>query len=115
MGAPSKLYVIRKTDSYVLHKVLCKYQTNFAFYLVRDSRAAMVKMVVYYTRLVYTGLLVELEHPKIKTTLIDEMFESVMGEHVFLKLSVIRKASSSSRARPTLLFSWAETAARRWW
>jgi hypothetical protein len=37
------------------------------------------------TRLTYTGLLVELEHLKIKTTLIDEMFPSVMGENVFLK------------------------------
>jgi len=37
------------------------------------------------TCLVYIGLLVELEHLKIKTTLIDEMFASVMGEYVFLK------------------------------
>ena len=37
------------------------------------------------TRLAYTGLLVELEHLKIETTLIDEMFASVMGEYVFLK------------------------------
>ncbi len=37
------------------------------------------------TRHSYTGLLVELEHLKIKTTLIDEMFASVMGEYVFLK------------------------------
>ncbi len=37
------------------------------------------------TRLAYTGLLVELEHLKIETTLIDEMFTSVMGEYVFLK------------------------------
>ncbi len=37
------------------------------------------------TRLVYTGLLGELEHPKIETRLIDEMFASVMGEYVFLK------------------------------
>ncbi len=36
-------------------------------------------------RLVYTGLLVELEHLKIKTTLIDEMCESKMGDYVFLK------------------------------
>jgi hypothetical protein len=35
-------------------------------------------------RLAYTGLLVELEHLKIKTTLMDEMFASVMGEYVFL-------------------------------
>jgi hypothetical protein len=37
------------------------------------------------TRLTYTGLLEELEHLKIKTRLIDEMFASVMGEYVFLK------------------------------
>jgi hypothetical protein len=37
------------------------------------------------TRLACTGLLVELEHLKIKTTLIVEMFASVMGEYVFLK------------------------------
>jgi hypothetical protein len=33
----------------------------------------------------YTGLLGELEHLKIETRLIDEMFPSVMGEYVFLK------------------------------
>ncbi len=32
-----------------------------------------------------TGLLGELEHLKIETRLIDEMFASVMGEYVFLK------------------------------
>jgi hypothetical protein len=37
------------------------------------------------TRLVYTVLLGELEHLKIKTRLINEMFVSVMGEYVFLK------------------------------
>ena len=37
------------------------------------------------TVLVYTGLFVELEHLKIETRLIDEMFASVMGEYVFLK------------------------------
>jgi len=35
--------------------------------------------------LTYTGFFVELEHLKIETTLIDEMFVSVMGEYVFLK------------------------------
>jgi hypothetical protein len=34
---------------------------------------------------VYTGLLGELEHPKIKKRLIDEMLASVMGAFVFLK------------------------------
>ena len=37
------------------------------------------------TRLVYTGLFGGLEHLKIETRLIDEMFASVMGEYVFLK------------------------------
>ncbi len=37
------------------------------------------------TRLTYTGLIGELEHLKIKTSLIDEMFPSVRGENVFLK------------------------------
>jgi hypothetical protein len=37
------------------------------------------------TLLPYTGSLGELEHLKIKTRLIDEMFVSVMGEYVFLK------------------------------
>ncbi len=36
------------------------------------------------THLTYTGFLGELEHLKIKTRLIDEMFASVMGEYVFL-------------------------------
>jgi hypothetical protein len=37
------------------------------------------------TRLGYTGFLGELEHLKIETRLIDEMFASVMGEYVFLR------------------------------
>ncbi len=37
------------------------------------------------TRLTYTGLFGEMEHPKIETRLIGEMFPSVMGEYVFLK------------------------------
>jgi hypothetical protein len=37
------------------------------------------------TRLKYTGFLGELEHLKIETRLIDEMFPSGMGEYVFLK------------------------------
>ncbi len=37
------------------------------------------------TRLEYTGLIGELEHLKIESRLIDEMFPSVMGEYVFLK------------------------------
>ena len=33
-----------------------------------------------FTRLVYTGLVVELEHLKMKTRLIDEKFANAMGE-----------------------------------
>ena len=35
-----------------------------------------------FTHLTYTGLVVELEHLKIETRLIDENFASVMGECV---------------------------------
>ena len=35
-----------------------------------------------FTRLTYTGLVVELEHLKIETRLIDEKFPNVMGEYV---------------------------------
>ncbi len=38
------------------------------------------------TRLTYTGFRGELEHLKIKTRLIDEMLESVMGECVIVTL-----------------------------
>jgi hypothetical protein len=38
------------------------------------------------THLGYTGLLGQLEHLKIETRLIDEMFASVMGEYVFLEV-----------------------------
>jgi hypothetical protein len=34
------------------------------------------------TRLTYTGLVVELEHLKIETRLIDEKFANTMGEYV---------------------------------
>jgi hypothetical protein len=51
----------------------------------------------------------ELEHLKIETRLINEKFESVMGECVILdvmgepsKLSVIRKTAVLTRTRPTL-------------
>jgi hypothetical protein len=42
-------------------------------------------LIVRSTRLTYTGLLGGLEHLKIGTRLIDEMFASVMGDYVFLK------------------------------
>ena len=42
------------------------------------------------TRLAYTGLPGGLEHLKIETRLIDEMFESVIGECVILTSQVLR-------------------------
>ncbi len=71
------------------------------------------------TCLTYTGLLEELESLKIETTLIDEKFAIVMGECDLdmmdypSKLRVIRKVSALARARPTLLLSCTEKAARR--
>jgi hypothetical protein len=35
-----------------------------------------------FSRLAYTGLVVELEHQKIETRLIDEKFANAMGEYV---------------------------------
>jgi hypothetical protein len=52
-----------------------------------------------YTRLVYTGLHGELEHLKIKTTLIDEICASVMGEYVFLKWWVTHPWSCQRKSR----------------
>ncbi len=48
---------------------------------MKDSKTKTEKS----SRLTYTGLFGELEHLKIKTRLIDEMFPSVMGEYMFLK------------------------------
>ena len=73
------------------------------------------------TRLAYTGLLGALEHLKIETRLIDEMFARVMGEYPSVLevigvpsiFKLIRKADALARVRPTLLLS-CETKAARW-
>ena len=39
-----------------------------------------------FTRLTYTGMVVELEHLKIETRLIDATFANVMGEYVTQRL-----------------------------
>ena len=64
----------------------------------------------------------ELEHLKIKTRLINEMFVSVMGEYVFLEvigtpsmLRLTRKAATLRRVLPTFALSREENAARRKW
>ena len=48
-------------------------------------------LVVARPRLGYTGLVVELEHLKMETRLIDEKFANAMGEYIFVY---------SSRANP---------------
>jgi hypothetical protein len=48
---------------------------------MKDSKTKTEKS----THLGYNGLHGELEHLKIKTRFIDEMFVSVMGEYVFSK------------------------------
>ena len=40
------------------------------------------EFTIRFTRLTYTGLVVELEHLKIETRLIDEKFVNTMGEYV---------------------------------
>ena len=63
------------------------------------------------TRLTYTLLVVELEHLKIETRLIDEMFPSEMGEYVIGESSTLRltrKVSSLTRVMPTFSRNWVE-------
>jgi hypothetical protein len=54
-------------------------------HVVKRQKAKKRGKILTSTHISYTGLIGELEHLKIKTRLIDEMFASVMGEYVFLK------------------------------
>jgi hypothetical protein len=65
-------YESRKRDLQTRHTYECRFDER----LKTKSEKS--------TRLGYTGLIGELEHLKIETRLIDEMFASVMGEYVFL-------------------------------
>jgi hypothetical protein len=78
------------------------------------------------TLLTHTGLFGELEHLKIKTRLIDEMFASVMGQYVIHMcvlevidtpsiLSVICKATVLERVLSTFPFMVAENTVRWKW
>jgi hypothetical protein len=74
------------------------------------------------TRLSYTGLLGELEHPTTETRLIDEMFSECDGWVCVLEvigvpsiLSVIRKTSVLTRVLPTFAFRVDENRERRKW
>ena len=73
------------------------------------------------TLLVWTLLYAELEHLKIETRLIDEMFESDMGEYVFLKigassiLRLTREPESLTRVQPTFERHYERNATRLKW
>ncbi len=71
------------------------------------------------TLLGYTGFLGELEHLKIKTSLIDEKFVNVICVleviDVPSRFRLTRKDESLTRMLPTLPLSCAEKAARRKW
>ena len=81
----------------------------FVFYIEEENQVKLLRVVYYesinrdlqirpiyecrcderlqtktkeFTRLAYTGLVVELEHLKIETRLIDEKFANAMGEYV---------------------------------
>ena len=45
-------------------------------------RKSLISFLEEFTLLVYTGLVVELEHLKIETRLKDEKFANAMGEYV---------------------------------
>jgi hypothetical protein len=49
---------------------------------MKDYKLKLRNLHSSYTLEGYTGLVVELEHLKIETTLIDEKFVNVMGEYV---------------------------------
>jgi hypothetical protein len=96
MGAPSKLSVIRKAAA------LARARPTFAFELGREvvyyesiKRELKIRCIyecrcderlqtktMEFTFLTYTGLVVELDHLKIETRLIDEKFANAMGEYV---------------------------------
>ena len=78
------------------HDTLCFRKLNSVYYDESMNRQLKLKPVYEcrchgrlqtkrFARLTHAGLVVELEQFKIETTLIDEMFASVMGEYVFLK------------------------------
>jgi hypothetical protein len=71
-------------DEYNLYSESIKREIKTRMYECRCDERLKTK-TEKSTRLTYTGFLGELEHLKIKTRLIDEMFPRVMGENVFLK------------------------------
>ena len=96
IGAPSRLRLIRKAAA--LGRFICiRIKKGFFFVVYYESIKQEPKIrginkcrcderlqtkTKEFTRLTYTGLVVELEHLKIETRLIDEKFASAMGEYV---------------------------------
>ncbi len=76
-GAPSIFQVIRSAADLEKKKTRPIYECRYDERLKTKTEES--------THLTYTGFLGELEHLKLETRLIDEMFASVMCEHVFLK------------------------------
>ncbi len=62
--------------------------------LFNDESHLFRSMYVYYESITYTGLVVELEHLKIKTRLTNEKFASVKGQRLFI---ITEKARSKDR------------------
>jgi hypothetical protein len=82
MGPPSKLSVIRKVSLsmsglFVYYESMKRKLKTKPIYECRCNGRLQTKR---FTRLSHTGLVVELEHLKIKTRLTNEKFGSVKGE-----------------------------------
>ena len=81
IGVPSIFRVIHSV--FVYYESLKRELKTKPIYEFRCDERLKTK-VEECTRLVFTLLCAELEHLKIETRLIDEMFPSEMGEYVFL-------------------------------
>ena len=83
IGAPSKLSVIRTAAAwfFVYYESIKRELKIRSIYECRCDERLQTK-TNEFTRLTYTGLVVELEHLKVETRLIDEKFANAMGEYV---------------------------------
>ena len=86
IGVPSKLTVIPRAadlwDNVVVYYESIKREIKIRpIYECRCDERLQTK-TKEFTLLTYTGLVVELEHLKIETRLIDEKFANTMGEYV---------------------------------
>jgi hypothetical protein len=87
IGAPSIFKLIRKTAVFVYYKSTKGELKIRGIYECRCDERLQTKTKEFkpqIKRLTYTGLVLELEHLKIETRLIDEKFANAMGEYVTL-------------------------------